>query len=237
MMPETTLSHEMMLDYISGSLPAPLQVMVASHMALNKEAESDFQALSELGGELLEDEAPVAMSGMMSGSDIDALIDRMEKSGRADGNVSRAVVNDISALNGNAAVKHDASQIVLPDALRDQLDGDLDSIQWNKGSMGVREYVLPITQKGLKASLLWIEPGRKIPAHTHKGREYTLILGGAYTDEAGSVTVGDFVCNDGAVEHSPLADSKYGCLCYVVQDAPLKFKGLFGMLVNPFLKV
>lgn len=233
-MADHDIKYGLMLDYINGSLPDPLQIMVASHVAMNKDAEADFQALSEIGGDILASDAPVALSGV----DMDRLLDDLDsipqESGAFDDDET---IVDLKAIYGRTRKVEGDYAPVLPAPLRAQIGGELESIEWRKVGGGVKEFVLPVSEKGLKASLLWVEAGRKIPNHTHKGREYTLILGGAFVDGDTRLDRGDFVCNDGDDVHSPEADMDHGCLCYVVQDAPLKFKGLLGLLINPFLKV
>lgn len=230
-MPDHDMQHGLMVDYIGGSLPAPLSLMVASHIAINEEAQSDYQALSEFGGLMLENSEQTAMGDGALNEILDKLDQIPQETARL--NSSPAKDHSTKTIAGDVKV----SDNLLPAPLRDVIKVDLDDLEWKRLGGGVAEYVLPLSRKGLKASLLKIEAGRKVPDHTHKGREYTLILDGAFNDAGQIIKKGDFICNDPSDTHGPQADATQGCLCFVVQDAPLKFKGLLGFILNPFLKV
>jgi putative transcriptional regulator len=83
----------------------------------------------------------------------------------------------------------------------------------------------------VRASLLHIDKNGTIPCHTHKGYELTLLLAGAFADEYGAYNKGDFIWLDNTVEHTPYTQE--GCLCYAVQDAPLRFVAGISKALNP----
>ena len=83
----------------------------------------------------------------------------------------------------------------------------------------------------VRASLLHIEKGGSIPKHQHKGYELTLLLDGSFTDENGTYHKGDFICLEEGEEHTPFTDE--GCLCYVVQNAPVHFVAGASKVLNP----
>lgn len=90
-------------------------------------------------------------------------------------------------------------------------------------------------EDNVRASLLHINAGGEIPTHQHKGYELTLLLAGSFSDEFGTYTQGDFIWLDGDVKHSP--NTKNGCLCYAVQDAPLRFTHGVSQVLNPLGKL
>lgn len=83
----------------------------------------------------------------------------------------------------------------------------------------------------VRASFLHIDKGGSIPRHQHKGYELTLLLDGSFTDENGSYHKGDFIYLEEGAEHTPFTDS--GCLCYVVQNAPVHFVAGASKVLNP----
>lgn len=83
----------------------------------------------------------------------------------------------------------------------------------------------------VRASLLHIDKNGSIPRHTHKGYELTLLLDGTFKDEHGVYNKGDFIWLDNDIEHTPY--TKEGCLCYAVQDAPLRFVAGISKALNP----
>ncbi|WP_336289648.1 ChrR family anti-sigma-E factor [Aeromonas dhakensis] len=93
----------------------------------------------------------------------------------------------------------------------------------------IRQVSLPLDEQGARASLLHIEAGGRIPEHTHKGYELTLLLAGTIEDGDTCYQAGDFIWRDASHAHSPHTPD--GCLCYTVQDAPVQFtKGLSRLL-------
>ncbi|MEB6606783.1 ChrR family anti-sigma-E factor [Aeromonas sanarellii] len=93
----------------------------------------------------------------------------------------------------------------------------------------IRQHSLPLDELGARANLLHIEAGGRIPEHTHKGYELTLLLAGTIEDGDTRYQAGDFIWRDASHAHSPHTPD--GCLCYTVQDAPVQFtKGLSRLL-------
>ena len=93
----------------------------------------------------------------------------------------------------------------------------------------IRQHSLPLDEMGARASLLHIEAGGRIPEHTHKGYELTLLLAGNMQEGDICYQAGDFIWRDASHAHSPHTPD--GCLCYTVQDAPVQFtKGLSRLL-------
>lgn len=215
--------NTLLLDHVTGALPPALDVMMASYVAMNGEAQSKFSALSAMGGALLEDmDDDVGVSS----DALDVILDKIAEKGASSQTASRSVADSFDTR----------TKAVVPAPLRAMLPTSLDQLDWKARGAGVREFILPLGKSKLRASLLSIAPGKTIPHHTHKGREYTLVLDGAYTDEGGRVAAGDFIVNDCDDEHKPIADDKIGCLCFAVTDAPLQFSGPLGWIINPFLR-
>ena len=100
--------------------------------------------------------------------------------------------------------------------------------------LGVQQFDLKLGGSGA-TRLLRIQPGVSVPHHTHSGNELTLILRGSYSDEIGRFQVGDVADLDDQLEHQPIVDTREECICLIATDAPLKFSGLMGKLVQPFI--
>ena len=81
----------------------------------------------------------------------------------------------------------------------------------------IRQVSLPLDEMGARANLLHIEAGGRIPEHTHKGYELTLLLAGTIEDGDTRYQAGDFIWRDASHAHSPHTPD--GCLCYTVQVA------------------
>lgn len=220
-MVDRDIANAMIMDHVTGKLPEPLSLVIASHIAINKDAMAKYTALCTAGGEMLEDLQPAAVND----NALDALMDKLESLPQKD-----------EQKNTKPDTFDAETRRIIPEPLLPYLKENLSDLKWRSLGGGVREYALPTT-KGFRTSLLSIEPGKSIPSHTHKGVEYTLVLDGAYEECGENIVTGDFVCNDASDTHQPIADPTHGCLCLAVIDAPLKFDGLLGWLINPFLKV
>lgn len=94
----------------------------------------------------------------------------------------------------------------------------------------IRQQSLPLDEMGARASLLHIEAGGRIPEHTHRGYELTLLLAGTIEDGDTRYQAGDFIWRDASHSHSPHTPD--GCLCYTVQDAPVQFTRGLSRLLN-----
>ncbi|MFI3245974.1 MAG: cupin domain-containing protein, partial [Ferrimonas sp.] len=72
-----------------------------------------------------------------------------------------------------------------------------------------------------------------VPAHTHKGRELTLVLHGGFADEQGHYLQGDFIERDQQHQHQPHTDANEDCLVISALDAPLHFTSGLARMLNP----
>ena len=79
--------------------------------------------------------------------------------------------------------------------------------------------------------------GGRIPKHTHRGTELTLVLEGSFSDEEGVYHQGDFLMRDAEDVHTPTAAQTADCICVGVLDAPIRFTGWNYRVINPFLKL
>lgn len=82
--------------------------------------------------------------------------------------------------------------------------------------------------------LLFMDKEGRVPQHTHKGQEITLVLHGGFEDENGEYRAGDFMVRDGRHRHTPVA-SHEACLCIALSEGPLHFTSGLGRLLNPFV--
>lgn len=124
----------------------------------------------------------------------------------------------------------------LPAPVQDYVGGDLDAVKWRPLGMGVKQAILP-SSKEASVRLLYIPAGAAMPDHGHHGTELTLVLKGAFHDEADRFAAGDIEIADEADNHTPIADIGEDCICLAATDAPLKFNGLLPRLLQPFFRI
>jgi putative transcriptional regulator len=207
---------ELLIAHAAGKLPEPVALAVATHLALNPAARARYRRYEALGGMLLDElqPAPLAVDSW------DRLLGRLDE----------ASEEDVSRPLALAQGCH-----VLPRPLRDYVPGSLDALRWrNYGTAAEAE--LAVRAPGYRTSLIRVRAGKMVPRHTHEGNELTVVLEGAFHDETGHYRRGDLAIADSSIDHRPVADEGQDCLCLAVTDAPLRLTGLFGRLLNPFIR-
>ncbi len=82
-------------------------------------------------------------------------------------------------------------------------------------------------------NLIYMDQGSRIPEHTHKGNEITLVINGVFNDEQDEYKDGDFVLLNQQHTHQPETRDE-DCLTLATLDAPLHFTAGISRLLNPF---
>jgi anti-sigma factor ChrR (cupin superfamily) len=91
---------------------------------------------------------------------------------------------------------------------------ETDSVPWIENTPGHKSKVInydPVTE--LLTILTRLEPGARIPPHTHEDVEQTFVLEGSLVDDEGECTAGNFVIRAKGSRHSPMAPN--GCTMVV----------------------
>ena len=217
-MTERLSVDELLIAHAAGRLPEPVALAVATHLALNPAARSRYRRYEAFGGTLLRELEPARLA---EGA-WDRLLDRIE-----------ANAAEPPSEPADPSAGHDIP--ALPRPLRDYVPSPLNSLRWRHYETAA-EAEIPIRAPGYRTTLVRVRAGRAVPRHTHEGNELTVVLEGAFHDEAGHYRRGDLAIADGAVDHRPMADDGQDCLCLWVTDAPLRLTGRFGRLLNPFVR-
>ena len=85
-----------------------------------------------------------------------------------------------------------------------------------------------------RANFMYMEKGGRVPEHTHKGTELTLVVNGQYGDGISEYESGDFTIMDSNHNHLPHSQADNGCLVFTIVDQPLHFTAGIARLLNPF---
>lgn len=204
-----------LMAYASGSQPKGMALLVACHLHWCPECRERVHQAEAVGGALLEQIEPQAMPD----NALQQLMARLDDDMAA----------EVSSLVSPARLPEG-----VPAPLHHYIRGSLDDLPWKRLGYGVHHVDLNLGGKGT-TRLLKIAPGVSVPHHTHTGNELTLILRGSYSDEIGRFSAGDVADLDGEVHHQPIVDTDQDCICLIATDSPLKFTGLMGRLVQPFI--
>jgi putative transcriptional regulator len=205
-------NDELLLAHATGTAGEALSLIVGTHLALCPECRGKTARMETMGGAILSDLAPAALSD----------------------NALQSVLARLDSAPPERRAPRDESRVfAAPEPLRSYLKGDLDLVRWQTVGPGI-SYRNLFRDREASAKLIRSRPGRGVGAHTHGGEELTLVLTGGFTDATGHYRRGDLQTADGTLEHRPLADPGEDCIVLAVCDAPLKFRsaavGLLGKL-------
>tara|TARA_E500000305_G_C3964294_1_gene208688 strand:+ start:31 stop:738 length:708 start_codon:yes stop_codon:yes gene_type:complete len=220
---DSASGEDLLLDYASGALAEPVSVLVATMLALRPDLRQAVSEMEEVGGYLLEEIEPTALSEDAFDSVL-TLID-------ADDIPANEIL--VTAANDDAITAFDEATVAtVPEPLRSYLGMSLSSLAWRKLGQDIEEYRIPVADKRFEMSIFRFGPGRSVPTHTHEGDELTLVLDGTFSDTTGCYARGDLAVNNEENHHAPFADAKDGCLCLSVTGGPLRFSNPLIQLYN-----
>jgi putative transcriptional regulator len=205
-------SDELLMEFTAGQKQDALGIMVACHLETCRECQKRNQMFEQLGGELMTESSATPISAGLLGT----LLSRLDEPEAVD-----------NTPTGDAR---------LPRPLRRFVPGYFDSLPWSGLSRNIKEFTLSLGDSQYVAKFYKIAAGKELPAHTHRGNEFTLVLSGQFSDDAGDYKQGDFILADTNTHHQPRAGMNEDCICFAVMDAPLKFTGFFGRMLNPFMR-
>lgn len=204
-------AHELLLDYASGALHPAGALLASTHVAMRPSAARTVSAYEAIGGALIDDAEPVALST---------------------GALNRA----LKTLEASPVAR-----IAAPDAALDPLamiaPDQRSAIAWRSVLPGMDRFELnEVSTAEATASLVRLRAGRTIPEHGHTGREMTLVLDGAFEDASGRYEPGDIAIADESVEHRPSVDAAGDCVCLTVEEGALTVRRPVSELVRYFLQ-
>lgn len=208
------LSDQLLIAYSAGQLPEAFSLIVATHVSLCDDCRAQLESFEAVGGAVVDTTDAVAMGP-------DALA---------------ALLARIDRPEATPQLRTKWRPGVFPAPLQDYVGGDLAAVRWRRVGGGIKQAILP-TGKDATARLLFIPAGTAVPDHGHRGLELTLVLQGAFADEANTFARGDLEIADEAMEHTPVALAGEDCICLAATDAPLRFLGLIPRLAQPLLRI
>jgi putative transcriptional regulator len=205
---------ELLLSFASGAAPEAEGVLLASHASLCELCSTRVHALEEVGGALL-DSAPMTPLQRLS---LDSLLERLDDADVEPEPVTRS------------------ADAVFPAPLAQYLGLNAHQVPWERISDMLSVYRPGAGAGETPLRLLRIRAGGAIPRHSHEGRELTLVLRGAFTDDSGHFQRGDFSLMEGAQAHAPVADPDCDCICLALNDGRVRLTGLLGRFLGPLIR-
>jgi putative transcriptional regulator len=216
-MSEAPTRDELLAAHAAGHLPAPVSLIVATHLALSPLSRRRYRQLEAVGGALLEtlEPAPLAEDAW---SRLCTRLDVLPQ-------------EEMPAPPKLPMMSPPASRIPRP--LRDLLPAPLDKLHWHhEGPAAAVE--LDGGDPGYRTSLIRVCAGQPFPQHSHSGLELILVLEGGFRDGSNRYVRGDLQIAGPDVEHRPVAEKGEDWLWLRVLDAPLRGGQGHSRLLDPF---
>lgn len=229
----TVFSHpgdETLLRHAAGTLPAGPRLVVDIHLAGCPHCRAALRRFEAVGGVVLEEMAPdTLLSGALSPGALDLVLARLDTPDAPAPAAARKKSPGLKSPLPAGLVLPPG--VALPAPLAARRIGPLRAV-----APGVRIGRVHVEDDPSANVLLFrIGPGRSIPEHTHVGTEFTHVISGGFSDPLGHYGPGDLVEADGEVEHTPLVDADGECICIAAFDGRLRFRGLLGVALRPFI--
>jgi putative transcriptional regulator len=207
---------DLLTEHAAGSLPLAQAACVSVHMNYCEQCRRTSSQLQDMGAALFEGQQPEAVGDTL----LNAVLARLD---------------DEAPLSYAKSTGWSAGK--TPAILQRLMSGDLTDLVWKKITSSLSISYLKTGDPNYEFALYHIKAGGKIPEHTHRGSEMTLVLEGGFSDADGSYHQGDFLLRQPSDVHAPTAVQSEDCICLAVLDAPLKFTGWKYRWMNPFLQL
>ena len=210
-------SADILIDFAAGTLPVAQAACVSAHLNYCDCCRGSTEQLQSIGGVLMEQLVPVAVSESV----LDSVLARLDEP------VPLSFIQQ--------RVRH--RRVDLPGLLNRIINGDFSQLAWKRVTRSLSVSHLQTGDDQREFALYRIAAGGNIPNHRHGGAEMTLVLEGGFSDELGTYHPGDFVFRDASDVHAPTAIDGEECICLAVLDAPLQFTSWQYRWLNPFLQL
>ena len=209
-------SSDQLIEFASGSISSALSIAVATHLHYCKACQTEVRLAETAASALFEQQAaksPVSF-------DFDALMNKLD--------------NDEIVQETKPDVIAEPKR--FPAVVEKLINGDVDALNWSSPMKNLHTTRLMKDENNMIVGLHHMNAGGRVPQHTHRGNEISVVIEGGFSDELGTYAAGDFVHLNGKHNHSPLAHADGDCWLLTIVEAPVKLTGPFGWIINPFLK-
>lgn len=143
---------------------------------------------------------------------------------------SLPVLNTPASVDKTTSIELDGKFFELPRTLRRYVKN---TGNWSRLVGKLWQAPVDLGEIG-RANFMYMEKGGRVPEHTHKGTEFTLVINGHYGDGISEYESGDFTSMNSQHNHLPHSEADNGCLVFTIIDQPLHFTAGIARLLNPF---
>lgn len=216
-MTDALVLDDLLIAHAAGKLEEPVALLVATHLTLSRPSRKRYERYEAVAGLMLDEIEPDEMAA----ASLEATLARLELAPRRP---------EVATVTPRRLDRR------WPAPLCDYIPDNLEELPW-RGYGGASEADILPDIAGYRTRLIRVRAGRAVPHHTHEGQELTLVLEGAFSDASGRFARGDIEIADQSTDHQPIAEDGRDCICLAVTDGPLRLTGLFGRLLNPFMRI
>lgn len=220
-----------LLDYAAGSLGLAQALAVSVHLGFCSQCQSQLRKLNALGGVLLAETKPASV-----GANDDQVTEQSDSQTKELDEGFEALMARIEAEPAATQTQETRRPTTgYHNPLERYLPASLDELDWQQQTREIAKFDLTnvVDMGSARVALQKIKAGAKVPVHTHRGNELTVVLKGGFSDELGVYHAGDYIARDPSHKHSPTALQNEDCVCLTVLDAPMKFTGPLMRWLNP----
>lgn len=241
--PTHHLDEDVLLDYVSGAASEPVSLVVACHLTLCGTCRAAAAAAESVGGALLEQALPAALS---EGA-LERALARLDRDGPAGnhGHEPRSAPGQGPTPVAAAGEPFVFEGVPLPRPLARYLAAGASSPPSSSAAPprsapsfrfiapGVRGIPLTVAAApGVRTRLLRLAPGMEIPLHAHAAPEFTLVFSGGLSEGGQHYVRGDVRFRDAAAVHAQRVDPDLPCVALVVNEGALLPQTWRGRLVS-----
>jgi len=218
----------LLLDYVTGALDRPLEILVETHISLNSQSAKQLRMLMQLGGVLLEECEPVSLS---EGA-LDAVMQEISDLEDTDTHNQSSATSTQDNIVSFTPPSNATSTTHLPRPLADYIPDLSCDKSWRRISKGLSQCRITFNGTEVEANIYRIAPGTAIPVHSHEGTEVTLVLAGGFTDETGAFGPGDIAIQETGATHKPIADDDGECIVFAINEGNIRLANPIGRVLS-----
>lgn len=207
--------EDLMLGLAAGRLPPAMALALQVHVDGCAACRSWQRRLEGIGGMLLDDGEPVAMTA----GALERVMQRIAEPAPAPGSLVRS--QPLPMPPGAA----------WPRALQ---RCEVTGWRWMAPGMRYAKATLP-EDRARPLFLLRIAPGMSLARHTHGRLEFTQVLCGTFDDGRAVFGAGDFDLADPEVHHQPQVLPGGDCVCLAYVEDGLRYDGRLARMVGRWI--
>lgn len=248
-MPNYHPDIHLLTEFAAGNLCDAKKLCIAAHLEHCRECRITVLQLNQLGG-ILFDQACSASDALqdkgiqLEENALDKVFAAIDRAELAESNAAPNGLGAASASEQLGCTEHLATVVgntasegtkYLGSNVSSLLHRD-NSFTWERINRSLSIGRIKIDDPKREVALHRLQAGGKVSNHDHRGREFTVVLTGSFSDQDGLYLPGDFLVREPGQAHQPIASKDGSCVCLSVLEAPIKFTGL-SRLLNPFLRL